>query len=340
MPEIASRQHVRDICGVVEQALGDAGRAVDRNRCDRRDTGPGSGGITPRRRRVRESRGRERSGSRSSPFIIWRATSSRSFWSMARSRCPRRFSSCQAAIRVCIFVPEPGVYRLVGRTRDDAAGEAYDKVARLLGLGYPGGPAIDRLAREGDDQAVDLPTPRFTHADRNPPPPDLMSRPFPPATAHLAEFSFSGLKTAVVRHLQERHVPVATGLTVPTDAGPLSRQEVADFCASFQRVVVEFAGRPDVRRRALARRSQRGHRRRRLGQQPAAPDALARGDREGLAGLRAVARALDRQCGDDRRRRAAETRARRDVAARLQRLRDSADWRLRDAIADPRFQIR
>ena len=45
-------------------------------------------------------------------------------------------------------LPEPGVYRLIGRTRDDAAGEAYDKVARLLGLGYPGGPVIDRLARD------------------------------------------------------------------------------------------------------------------------------------------------------------------------------------------------
>ena len=55
------------------------------------------------------------------------------------------------------LVADPGVYQLVGRTRDDAAGEAYDKVAKLLGLGYPGGPAIDRLAREGNDRAVDLP---------------------------------------------------------------------------------------------------------------------------------------------------------------------------------------
>ena len=55
----------------------------------------------------------------------------------------------------------------------------------------------------------------------------------------MAAFSFSGLKTAVVRYLQQRGVPVATGLTVPADAGPLSRQEVADVCASFQRVVVE-----------------------------------------------------------------------------------------------------
>ena len=75
------------------------------------------------------------------------------------------------------LVPEPGVYQLVGRTRDDAAGEAYDKVARLLGLGYPGGPAIDRLAREGRRRCGGPAASRsFTHADRNPPPPELSSR--------------------------------------------------------------------------------------------------------------------------------------------------------------------
>jgi N6-L-threonylcarbamoyladenine synthase len=127
----------------------------------------------------------------------------------------------------------------VGRTRDDAAGEAYDKVAKLLGLGYPGGPAIDRVARAGNDRAVALPRPRFTHADRNPPPADLQAASFPRGLTHLAEFSFSGLKTAVSRHLQQRGVSVATGLAVPNDAGPLSDQEVADISASFQRVVVE-----------------------------------------------------------------------------------------------------
>jgi N6-L-threonylcarbamoyladenine synthase len=136
-------------------------------------------------------------------------------------------------------VPEPGIYQLVGRTRDDAAGEAYDKVAKLLGLGYPGGPVIDRLARQGNDRAVNLPRPRFTHADRNPAPPDLTGRTGTGRGEPLAEFSFSGLKTAVVRHLVARGVAVATGLAVPTDAGPLSDAEVADFCASFQRVVVE-----------------------------------------------------------------------------------------------------
>ncbi len=110
---------------------------------------------------------------------------------------------------------------------------------RLLGLGYPGGPAIDRLAREGRDDAVDLPAPRFTHADRNEAPPDFARPSLPRAQEHLGEFSFSGLKTAAVRYLQQRGVPVATGSAVPTDAGPLSPAEVADFCASFQRVVVD-----------------------------------------------------------------------------------------------------
>jgi N6-L-threonylcarbamoyladenine synthase len=135
------------------------------------------------------------------------------------------------------LIPERGIYRLVSRTRDDAAGEAYDKVARLLGLGYPGGPVIDRLAREGDDRAVTLPRPKFTHADRNPPPPDL----YRTAGAAIGDFSFSGLKTAVARELAVRAEARAagSGLAAPADAPPLPPREVADFCASFQRVVVE-----------------------------------------------------------------------------------------------------
>ena len=73
-------------------------------------------------------------------------------------------------------------YDLLGRTRDDAAGEAFDKVAKLLGLGYPGGPAIDRLARHGNPNAV-----RFTS---------------PKMKGNTLDFSFSGLKTAVLRHVQ------------------------------------------------------------------------------------------------------------------------------------------
>jgi N6-L-threonylcarbamoyladenine synthase len=86
---------------------------------------------------------------------------------------------------------------------------------------------------------VDLPMPRFTHPDRNEAPPDFERPAVPAAFAHLTEFSFSGLKTAAARHLQKRGVTVAAGPVVPSDSGPLSRAELADFCASFQRVVVE-----------------------------------------------------------------------------------------------------
>src|SRR5256885_1522861 len=112
------------------------------------------------------------------------------------------------------LVERAGSYHLLSRTRDDAAGEAYDKVAKLLGLGYPGGPVLDRLAKEGNDRAIALPTMRLTHADRNAP--------------HLKgdlDFSFSGLKTAVLRHVRGHE-------------GPLSEREIADVAASFQRVVV------------------------------------------------------------------------------------------------------
>jgi N6-L-threonylcarbamoyladenine synthase len=112
------------------------------------------------------------------------------------------------------LIERPGTYQLLSRTRDDAAGEAYDKVAKLLGLGYPGGPVIDRLARTGDDRAIALPTTRLTHADRN-----------APELKGDLDFSFSGLKTAVLRHVRGHE-------------SPLSDREIADIAASFQRIVV------------------------------------------------------------------------------------------------------
>jgi tRNA N6-adenosine threonylcarbamoyltransferase len=109
------------------------------------------------------------------------------------------------------MIPAPGEYRLVGRTRDDAAGEAFDKVAKLLGLGYPGGPAIDRLAQGADDRAVDFTIARMK--DRS------------------ADFSFSGIKTAVLYHVRRAGIPpVADAADVP--------REVRDLVASFQRAVV------------------------------------------------------------------------------------------------------
>jgi N6-L-threonylcarbamoyladenine synthase len=108
-------------------------------------------------------------------------------------------------------LPEPGKYKVVARTRDDAAGEAFDKVARLLGLGYPGGPIIERLAREGNPKAVKLAVPRMGDG--------------------LPDFSFSGLKTGITKHVRE------TQLT-PVSNGEEPSQEIKDLAASFQNVVV------------------------------------------------------------------------------------------------------
>jgi N6-L-threonylcarbamoyladenine synthase len=109
------------------------------------------------------------------------------------------------------LVPAPGQYKVLARTRDDAAGEAFDKVAKMLGLGYPGGPVIERLAREGDARAVPFSVPRMGDG--------------------LPDFSFSGLKTAVSKHVRE------SGLQ-PVADGEAPAQAVKDLAASFQGVVV------------------------------------------------------------------------------------------------------
>lgn len=100
----------------------------------------------------------------------------------------------------------------LGATIDDAAGEAFDKVANVLGLGFPGGPAIDRLAREGDSSAVEFPRTMLGHDSLN--------------------FSFSGVKTAVLYHVHGRG-KTSGGLE------RLSRKQLADIAASFQQAVVD-----------------------------------------------------------------------------------------------------
>ena len=111
------------------------------------------------------------------------------------------------------LLPEAGRYAVLGRTRDDAAGEAYDKVSKLLGLGYPGGPVIDRLAKTGDPRAAEL---VFT---------------IPRMDSPTLDFSFSGLKTAVLRYVREQGIePIANG------AEP--DQKIIDLVASFQDKVI------------------------------------------------------------------------------------------------------
>ena len=220
VPELSARQHVRDICGVVERALADAG--VITYDAIAATQGPGLVGS----------------------LLVGLSFAKALAWARGVSLVPVHHLAGHIeslvleggemplpAVVLIVSgghtslyrVASPGTYELLGRTRDDAAGEAYDKVAKLLGLGYPGGPVIDRLAQSGDDRAVPFPKTRLTHADRNAP--------------HLAgrrDFSFSGLKTSVLRHVTLRRAE----LGLRPDA-PLPDDEIVAICASFQRVVVE-----------------------------------------------------------------------------------------------------
>ena len=250
VPELASRQHVRDICGVVEAALDRAHLTLGDLGAVAVTQGPGLVGSLL----VGVAFAKSLGWARGLPVIpVHHLAGHIESLTLAHGELP-----LPAAVLVVsgghtslYHVPFPGAYQLVGRTRDDAAGEAYDKVAKLLGLGYPGGPVIDKIAREGRDDAIDFPVTRLTHADRNAPgqtaPPGLL----PPDAARRVDFSFSGLKTAVLRLVRERAgEPSAVGQrgsrvdvkvkAAATDASrSLSPEEVADICASFQRVVVK-----------------------------------------------------------------------------------------------------
>jgi N6-L-threonylcarbamoyladenine synthase len=110
------------------------------------------------------------------------------------------------------FIPEEGKYKVVARTRDDAAGEAFDKVAKMLGLSYPGGPVIEKLAKDGDEKKIKFTLPKISDG-----------RP---------DFSFSGLKTAVSKYVRENNIqPAAQNENIST--------EIKDLCASFQYTVVK-----------------------------------------------------------------------------------------------------
>ncbi|MDP9269356.1 MAG: tRNA (adenosine(37)-N6)-threonylcarbamoyltransferase complex transferase subunit TsaD [Acidobacteriota bacterium] len=138
-------------------------------------------------------------------------------------------------------------YELIGRTRDDAAGEAFDKVAKLLGLGYPGGPVIDRLARHGDAHAVKFGSTQIKAPLREPKNEGKRTAPSREITSH--DFSFSGIKTAVLRYVElnamqpgiEARRLVLAGKTQPTLEEYLAATDkrTLDLIASFQRAVVE-----------------------------------------------------------------------------------------------------
>lgn len=219
VPELASRQHLRDICGVVERALADAGVAWRDLDALAVTQGPGLIGSLL----VGVSYAKAAAWALEKPLVAVHhlAGHIESIWlEHGAIPLPAVILVVSGGHTSLYLVAREGEYQLLGRTRDDAAGEAYDKVAKLLGLGYPGGPIIDRLARGGNDVAIRWPGTRLTNPDRNAPERD-----------GRFDFSFSGLKTAVMRHVRQRQADLGTER--------LPEAEIADLAASFQRRVVE-----------------------------------------------------------------------------------------------------
>jgi N6-L-threonylcarbamoyladenine synthase len=220
VPELSARQHIRDICGVVERALLDAGGV--RYDAVAVTQGPGLVGSLL----IGVSFAKSLAWASAVPIIPVHHLSGHIESLVLENGelpLPAVVLIVSGGHTSLYLVSSPGSAERLGRTRDDAAGEAYDKVAKLLGLGYPGGPVIDRLAADGDDHAVLFPKTRLTHADRN-----------APGLPGRRDFSFSGLKTSVLRHVTARRGELGLG-----DADSLPDGEVRDICASFQRVVVE-----------------------------------------------------------------------------------------------------
>jgi N6-L-threonylcarbamoyladenine synthase len=139
-------------------------------------------------------------------------------------------------------------YRNIGHTRDDAAGEAFDKVAKLLGLGYPGGPIIDRLAPHGDPQAVKFQASQIKHADRRDHKQGDAARVADEEGGPHFDFSYSGIKTAVLRYVEtqklkpsiEARRQALAGIEKPKleDVRALCDRQTLNLVASFQRSMV------------------------------------------------------------------------------------------------------
>jgi len=219
VPELASRNHVVDVVPVVEAALAEAGLTLAELDAIAVTRGPGLVGALLVGLQVAKSI----AWAHNKPLVpVNHLAGHLHAVHLHRPQDPRPPQPAYPHLALAVSGGHTALYRveapggpvrLVANTRDDAAGEAFDKVARLLGLGYPGGPTVERLAVGGDGRAHAFPLPRFKEG--NP-----------------LDFSFSGLKTAVLTVLERRR---AAGAATDLPEGP----ERADLLASFQQAAVD-----------------------------------------------------------------------------------------------------
>lgn len=249
VPEIASREHLRAIVPVVRRALEQAGRSYQSIDALAVTNGPGLAGALL----VGVTYAKTLAYALNKPLIAVNHLEGHIHAVLLEQR---QRGNTQLDFPVLALVVSGGhthlylveqhgncwSYHNVGHTRDDAAGEAFDKVAKLLALGYPGGPVIDRLAQLGDAHGVNFPLTQIKHRDRNDHGPAAVRPEF--------DFSFSGIKTAVLRYVEthddisrliepRRQYLVATPKATPEEIANLCGRPTLDLVASFQRTVVD-----------------------------------------------------------------------------------------------------
>jgi N6-L-threonylcarbamoyladenine synthase len=212
VPELASRRHIEVIVPVVERALRDAGLRLQDVEGLAVTYGPGLVGSLL----VGTSLAKAIAWVRGVPLVGVNHLEGHIFASFLTDDPPEYpfLALVVSGGHTALYhAHAPLRYALVGQTRDDAAGEAFDKVAKLLGLGFPGGPIVQRTAERGDPAAIAFPGARMTDGAR--------------------DFSFSGIKTSVSLYVK-RHAPLSAG-------------QVADVAASFQAAVVRVLVRRTIR---------------------------------------------------------------------------------------------
>ena len=205
MPEIASRKHIEKINQVIEEALSQAEVMLDDLDAIGVTYGPGLVGALL----VGVSEAKAISYAKNLPLVGVHHIEghiSANYIEHPDLKPPFACLVVSGGHTHLVVVQDYGTYEIIGRTRDDAAGEAFDKVARAIGLGYPGGPKIDRLSKEGNPDAISFPKARVADA------------PY--------DFSFSGLKSAVLNYLN--------GCRMKGE--PIIE---ADVAASFQKAVID-----------------------------------------------------------------------------------------------------
>lgn len=250
VPELASREHLRAIVPVVRQALAEAGQTYHSVDAIAVTQGPGLAGALL----VGISFAKALAFALNKPLITVNHLEGHIHAVLLQKKQDEKqdgdFTLAFPALALVVsgghthlFLAEQSAhgwkYENIGRTRDDAAGEAYDKVGKLLGLGYPGGPMIDALARHGNPRAVKFGLTQIKHPNRG----------TPKNAQTTYDFSFSGIKTAVLRYVQtegmsgsieaRRQALAANARPKPEDLLPCCDQKTLDLIASFQRTVVD-----------------------------------------------------------------------------------------------------